>query len=515
MKASDMDLETRQLFLDHIRDRMGDAQYDLIRTQMSEEQMIDSLLQQTQPKEVSKKTNFGTKLGNFFALLLGIIFFGYSVIVSYGTGLEAVQNSEQILWWQYLLAIPAGILIFALLFGWNFGISGLLLKNFGAVSLITVVSFALVKMHGYLWVSSIGSAYFVFGIYASRKTLVTKERIWALNSLLAYLTGPLLIVTGMLAEGKYNNPTIAWWHFILATLGGAVLISPLFLDREIMYPAYSHADIENFKQRKKVYTLLRALRTKNHNHYASDLLTSIPIHLQASNALGELKIQRTVILLIQILRYEHNFLQELSTKRDAKKIENTILKAWGPLQLFILAIIHVINLIGEEVRLTLFSKYTARLVIYHSELYKHISREDWIYWSIFKELFFKLENRVSIEGIKLEHANIAKAAINALGKLGDIRATKHLVRALDLEEINRSAAKALGELGDPNAVMPLIHTLSNPNEWVRINAVKSLGEIGDLLAREPLALVLLNDQSVLVRQEAKAALKQFAIQPGR
>jgi HEAT repeat protein len=70
------------------------------------------------------------------------------------------------------------------------------------------------------------------------------------------------------------------------------------------------------------------------------------------------------------------------------------------------------------------------------------------------------------------------------------------------------AAQALGELADSRAVEPLIETLDDSNQWVRIVAAEALGQIGDENAT-PALLPALNDESIWVRHASVVALGQI------
>jgi HEAT repeat protein len=106
--------------------------------------------------------------------------------------------------------------------------------------------------------------------------------------------------------------------------------------------------------------------------------------------------------------------------------------------------------------------------------------------------------------------NIRLAAASALGRIGDTRAVKPLIVALDDRlRVKEVAAQALGEIGDPVAVEPLIATLGDENWEVRSTVAKALGKIGDPRAKKPL-VNLLNDKSENVRWYASQALETIA-----
>jgi len=72
-------------------------------------------------------------------------------------------------------------------------------------------------------------------------------------------------------------------------------------------------------------------------------------------------------------------------------------------------------------------------------------------------------------------------AAYGLGNLGDSRAVKPLIQTLvdEDETVRISAANALGHIGSCQALDPLIHALKDKNGFVRDQAALSLGLIGD------------------------------------
>ena len=105
------------------------------------------------------------------------------------------------------------------------------------------------------------------------------------------------------------------------------------------------------------------------------------------------------------------------------------------------------------------------------------------------------------------------AAAVALGKIGDARAVKPLIKALGDEvnefhhrsKVRTSAAEALGKIGDERAVEPLIKMLSDEDSEVRSYAFKALGKIGDARAVQPL-IEILGDNRLSVIKAAAGAL---------
>ena len=88
-----------------------------------------------------------------------------------------------------------------------------------------------------------------------------------------------------------------------------------------------------------------------------------------------------------------------------------------------------------------------------------------------------------------ENSGVRWEAAEALGKIGR-PATGVLIEALgkDDDDIRWRAAIALGEIGDENVVEPLVHSLSDPDPYVRSRVVRALAKIGapaiDPLIRE-------------------------------
>jgi HEAT repeat protein len=105
--------------------------------------------------------------------------------------------------------------------------------------------------------------------------------------------------------------------------------------------------------------------------------------------------------------------------------------------------------------------------------------------------------------------NIRLDAASALGQIGDSRAVKPLIAALDDQQgVIEMAALALGEMGDPRAVDPLTEPLNHGNWEVRSSAAKALGKIGDERAVDPLTK-LLDDRNESVRWHTVQALESI------
>jgi HEAT repeat protein len=135
---------------------------------------------------------------------------------------------------------------------------------------------------------------------------------------------------------------------------------------------------------------------------------------------------------------------------------------------------------------------------------------------------------------------VRRAAVAALGEIGDPRAAARLaqllpepaLQAIALEALRRLGAAALpemerafaaaepparcllldllGKLEDPRARKLLLSALGDPSAVVRAAAALALGEGGFLDAVRPLMDVKANDPSPEARQAAAAALRKLA-----
>jgi HEAT repeat protein len=103
--------------------------------------------------------------------------------------------------------------------------------------------------------------------------------------------------------------------------------------------------------------------------------------------------------------------------------------------------------------------------------------------------------------------NVRLAAASALGRIGDTRAVKPLISALeDQLRVREVAIIALGEIGDKRAVDNLIAILDDSDWEIRSAIAKALGKIGDPRATKPL-INLLRDKSENVRWYVLQALE--------
>jgi HEAT repeat protein len=102
-------------------------------------------------------------------------------------------------------------------------------------------------------------------------------------------------------------------------------------------------------------------------------------------------------------------------------------------------------------------------------------------------------------------------AIHALGELGSAEAVERLVDSLEDQLLRDQATNALKMIGEP-AVEQLIQTMSHDDYRVRIAAVQMLGEIGDWRAVKSLMSALEGDNSYGVRTQAAEALGRIGNQ---
>jgi HEAT repeat protein len=110
--------------------------------------------------------------------------------------------------------------------------------------------------------------------------------------------------------------------------------------------------------------------------------------------------------------------------------------------------------------------------------------------------------RLLIEQLNNEELETRKAAVIALGRIGNSKAVPALVRALtDDEELTIVAAGALGKIGDRRAFDALLELLGHADAAVRQAAVAAINSLGHPEMRERAAL-LLNDPDPQVRESA-------------
>ena len=114
-----------------------------------------------------------------------------------------------------------------------------------------------------------------------------------------------------------------------------------------------------------------------------------------------------------------------------------------------------------------------------------------------------------LEQLAAEDLEVRQAAVVALGRIGDRRATLALVAALRDEELTVPIAEALGRLGDGRAFETLVRLLSHRDARVRRAAVAACYALDD--ARLPSrAVALLADDDPSVRESAARLVSSAA-----
>jgi HEAT repeat protein len=122
----------------------------------------------------------------------------------------------------------------------------------------------------------------------------------------------------------------------------------------------------------------------------------------------------------------------------------------------------------------------------------------------------KLALPTLVEALTHWAESVRKEAVEALGKIGDVRAVEPLIEKLYDSDIGvcREAANALGKIRDVRAVEPLVRLFKDHGRCLQEHASHALIEIGDARAVEPLVAALA-DQWSEVRQMAIAALEHI------
>ncbi len=97
--------------------------------------------------------------------------------------------------------------------------------------------------------------------------------------------------------------------------------------------------------------------------------------------------------------------------------------------------------------------------------------------------------------------------IEAIGQLGDVRATRPLIQALRSPDsaVCVAAINTLSRLGDPQAIDPVMSLLRDKNPRVRGAAAEALGRLGAITCVEAIC-ALLRDPVWEVRKEAAESL---------
>jgi HEAT repeat protein len=107
-----------------------------------------------------------------------------------------------------------------------------------------------------------------------------------------------------------------------------------------------------------------------------------------------------------------------------------------------------------------------------------------------------------IEQLGSEDLEIRKAAVVALGRIGDARAAPALIEVLDEDpELVIPAADALAKVGDPRAYEALLALVGDPSAAVRQSVVGALNSLGSPLMPARV-LPLLSDPDANVRESA-------------
>jgi len=140
----------------------------------------------------------------------------------------------------------------------------------------------------------------------------------------------------------------------------------------------------------------------------------------------------------------------------------------------------------------------------------------------FKQLFAVIYQSKGIEALSIAmkdaslNMDIRNYIQDFAGETGDKRFSILLLVNMTSENGSgkKAAITALGQLGDPKAIPSLsIALLEDKNAGVRAEAAQALGRIGDKQVAAVLAKALQEDQNKEVRHKAAQALKQLSWQP--
>lgn len=148
--------------------------------------------------------------------------------------------------------------------------------------------------------------------------------------------------------------------------------------------------------------------------------------------------------------------------------------------------------------------------VLHLHLMLHISNESFRFPHILLRDYFAYKSAIVHLHDGHGHLGIRIAAVEALRKIGDVRAVEPLIFALKDRNhtIRYWVANALGRIGDVRAVEPLIAALQDRDWAVRRNVIDALGRIGDVRAVEPLIAALPNS-NMRVYSSVADVLRQF------
>ena len=113
-----------------------------------------------------------------------------------------------------------------------------------------------------------------------------------------------------------------------------------------------------------------------------------------------------------------------------------------------------------------------------------------------------------IRVLKHKNNDIRHAAVEALGNIGDPRATEPLIKVLNAGgpvSLRRAEAEALGKIGDKRATIPLIQHLSI--EGMGRQVIAALGKIDDARSIEPLVRMFGDREESAAAAVALASMK--------
>jgi HEAT repeat protein len=106
-----------------------------------------------------------------------------------------------------------------------------------------------------------------------------------------------------------------------------------------------------------------------------------------------------------------------------------------------------------------------------------------------------------ITQLSAEDLEVRRAAVVALGRIGDTKATPAVVEKLNEESLTIDAANALARIGDPEAVDGLLNLLGNTDASIRQAAVSALNSVLPPSMAERI-IPLLDDPDPNVRESA-------------
>lgn len=106
-----------------------------------------------------------------------------------------------------------------------------------------------------------------------------------------------------------------------------------------------------------------------------------------------------------------------------------------------------------------------------------------------------------VEMLADDDADVRSAAIDALGRIGDRRATPSLIAVLQDSQAAVAACGALARIGDPGAFEPLLELIAHRDPAIRIAAVGALHAIGHPRMADVI-VPLLDHQDPLARESA-------------